>query len=405
MTYKQATIGLSVVLGVTYIVFIIVYIVYLREQMKRGEQVSAAVAYAADSRAICASHAVSCSFESQPNTPPPVATTSSDPGAYSQPAARYGAELVGLLQDAAIEQREPVALPTTKVVSVVSGVNVQSKSSGGRNQKIGWILEVLPSALAPESRKQLWIAFRGTQTREEWKVDFTFNQMPLDAEDAADIMVHEGFYLSYLELAPVIRNYVKTLVTPDTTVYITGHSLGAALAILCTADLCLLSAHLGITDLRLYGFAAPRVGNAAFVKMVMSLLGTSSLREFHLICNDADIVPAVPPAVTPNLTDPTKPLLFDHFPMLHFNENWGSWMLNHILPVYIENLGKLTVSCELSTGLPPAPSAVSGSIKPRPHLASAFMQRNKKAEMRLKKQGKQQDQERSKMLRKVLFGF
>lgn len=424
MTYKQATIGLGVALGVTYLVFIIVYIVYLREQVKRGEQVSAAIVYAGDNRAVCKSSAVSCCFTPHLDTPPPMASsettaaatttpatpsaTVTKPGAtlpFAQPAARYGAQLIGLLQDAAIEQRPPVVMPSTKVVSVLSGVNVKTKSRGGRNQGIGWILEVLPESLPAGSRKQLWIAFRGTQTREEWKVDFTFHQMPLDAEDAADIKVHEGFYLSYLELAPAIRNYVKTLITPDTTLYITGHSLGAALAILCTADLCLLSAQLGITDIRLYGFAAPRVGNAAFVNMVLGLLGTSSLREFYLICNDADIVPAVPPAVTPNLMDPSKPLLYDHFPMLHFNENWGSWMLNHILPVYIENLGKLNILCDINTGAPPAPAAMSGAIKPRPHLAASFSQRNQWAELRRRKNGKQQDDERSQLLRKLLFGF
>lgn len=403
MTYKQATIGLSVALGATYIVFIVVYIVYLKEQLKRGEQVSAAIMYAADNREMCKGTNVACSFEAQPDMAPPAATSAAS---YSQPTARYAAELVGTLQDAAIEHRAPVVPASTQVVAVLSGINTKNKKSrGGRNQQIGWILQVKPEALPAGSRQQLWIAFRGTQTREEWKVDFTFNQMPLDAEDAADIMVHEGFYMSYLELAPAIRNYVKTLVTPDTTVYITGHSLGAALAILCAADLCLLGAQLGVTDVRLYGFAAPRVGNSAFVKMVMGQLGNSALREFYLVCNDADIVPSVPPAVTPNLTTPKSPLLYDHFPMLHFNENWGSWMLNHILPVYIENLGKLTVSCDMATGLPPEPVASSGSIKPRPHLASAFMARNKKQQARQAKMGKQQDDERSQMLRKVLFGF
>lgn len=402
MSYKQATIGLSVALGVTYLIFIILYVVFLREQLHRGEQVSVAISAAAENRALCASGAVACSFEVDKSTLPPVATSAAGP--YSQAAARYGAQLVGLLQDAAIEQRLPEAMPGTQVVALLSGINGKSKS-GRRNQRIGWILDVEPAALPAGSKKQLWIAFRGTQTREEWKVDFSFDQIPLDPESAPHVMVHDGFYSAYLEMAPTVRNYMKTLVTPDTTVYVTGHSLGAALAILCAVDLSALSSTLGISDLRLYAFAAPRVGNTAFVSMVSGYLGNSALKEMYVVANDADIVPSVPPAVTPNLSNPKQPLLYDHLPMLHFNENWGSWMLNHTLPVYIENLGRLTSKCDVATGLPPVPAATTGAVKARPHLTHVFMRRNRAAERRHGKQGKQQEDERSQLLRKLLFGF
>lgn len=416
MTYKQATIGLGVWLGVTYLALIIVYFVYLRDQVKRGDTLTSAVRNAAESKLLCDSGQVACSFKPDlAALPPPSqgpaqknqrfaftsAITKLDAKAYSPASARYAAELIGLLQDAAIEHREPVLLPSTTLIALLSGIN--SKGRGGRNQQIGQIVQVKHDVLEEGAKKQLWIVFRGTQTRAEWSVDFAFDQVTLDPVNWPNVKVHQGFFSAYMELAPTIRNYIKTLITPDTTLYITGHSLGATLAILCATDICLSAEALGVTDVRLYGFACPRVGNSAFVSMVLGFLEQGPLHEFYLICNDADIVPVVPPAVTPNLTTPSQPLLYDHFPMLHFNENWGSWMLNHVLPVYIENLENLTAACDVFTGEPRPPT--TGAIKPRPHRQRAFLQRNQEETQRSKKYSKQTDSERSQMLRKVLFGF
>jgi hypothetical protein len=434
MTYKQATIGLSVWIGVTYLVLIILYVVYLREQLKRGDTLSSALRYAAENKMLCSSGNVACSFAPDLTLSPPVVDADADTerakaraqvevqrnrrtrigsatsgssssflntDMYSPDTARYAADLIGLLQDAVIEHREPVVMPSTTLIALLSGIN--TKGRGGRNQQIGWILQVKESMLPPGSKQQLWIAFRGTQTRAEWAVDFSVDQVVLDPVHAPTVRVHEGFFNSYMELAPTIRNYIKTLITPDTTVYITGHSLGATLAILCAADVCLGADALGVTDVRLYGFAAPRVGNSAFVSMVLDFLVEGPLKEFYLVCNDADIVPSVPPAVCPNFTTPSQPLLYDHFPMLHFNENWGSWMLNHVLPVYIENLEHLTTGCDVFTG--ERRPTTTGAIKARPDRVSAFLQRNQDAERRRKRFSKQSDDERSQMLRKVLFGF
>lgn len=51
----------------------------------------------------------------------------------------------------------------------------------------------------------------------------------------------------------------------DVQVYITGHSLGGALAILAAFDLSLLSAKQGVA-ISCYTYGAPRTGNHAFAK-------------------------------------------------------------------------------------------------------------------------------------------
>ena len=52
-------------------------------------------------------------------------------------------------------------------------------------------------------------------------------------------LVHRGFYLSYLDLQNQVMQGLERLRKnhPNASISVTGHSLGAALAVLCAADL------------------------------------------------------------------------------------------------------------------------------------------------------------------------
>jgi len=121
-----------------------------------------------------------------------------------------------------------------------------------------------------------YIVFRGTQFTsgldfaQEWAEDAA--SLPLKPMGAGK--VHLGFYGAYQAL----RQAVLAVASPAANGrVITGHSLGAALATLCWADL----------GGDLMTFASPRVGDPAFAT---ALWNGQTVR----IVNKPDIVPDVP---------------------------------------------------------------------------------------------------------------
>jgi len=134
------------------------------------------------------------------------------------------------------------------------------------------------------------VAFRGTQPNRP--VDWLSDGRVAHAPWAHTVgKVHKGFY----EALDVVWNEHQVLPRRlvnrgDRTVWITGHSLGGALAELCAAR---ASFDPGITSIPIQGvytFGQPRVGNDDFAALLHERLGT---RTFRFV-NDRDIVPRVP---------------------------------------------------------------------------------------------------------------
>ena len=73
----------------------------------------------------------------------------------------------------------------------------------------------------------VWIAFRGSEHWRDWFNNFSFT--PYEYEGAT---YHRGFFLQYLSL----RSRIINVIEPFNKVYITGHSLGGALAQICNND-------------------------------------------------------------------------------------------------------------------------------------------------------------------------
>lgn len=134
----------------------------------------------------------------------------------------------------------------------------------------------------------LVVAFRGTQA------DSLMNWISnLDAShlnpypNVTNAFVHAGFYDAYLSVQAEVRLATQTLISKvnPKRIAVTGHSLGAALAILCAADLATL-VNLPVT---VYNFGSPRVGNINFITYVQSIVHTT-----YRIVNEADMVPHLP---------------------------------------------------------------------------------------------------------------
>ena len=79
-------------------------------------------------------------------------------------------------------------------------------------------------------------------------------------------MVHQGFYNAYASVGGYVRSDVQKLLAlyRDASLFVTGYSLGGALATIAAADLHSVFGHID----QLYTFGCPRVGNEQFANLI-----------------------------------------------------------------------------------------------------------------------------------------
>jgi triacylglycerol lipase len=148
-------------------------------------------------------------------------------------------------------------------------------------------------AYIAESEVLIVLAFRGTQSISNWETNFhTWLIHPPDTDP--QLRVHQGFYNAFERLSDGTRGIKKAMEelhssSGDVPVYITGHSLGGALAQIAAAVLG------SDQTAACYTFGSPRVGNSIFDLWVKP--------PSYRVINYADIVPQVPFPV---------PLLFNY---------------------------------------------------------------------------------------------
>src|SRR3989339_1647861 len=128
-----------------------------------------------------------------------------------------------------------------------------------------------------ESDKIMVLAFRGTQ--KEDPRDIVTDLKANFYQDAKGVKIHDGFYRAFNCVEDAIKNAVNNL--KDYSLYITGHSLGGALALIATR--ALNSDNLAAC----YTFGSPKVGNSEF--------GDSIKAPIYRVVNDLDPVPFLPP--------------------------------------------------------------------------------------------------------------
>lgn len=142
------------------------------------------------------------------------------------------------------------------------------------------------------------IAFRGTELSDlnDILADVNARRVALahaDYEKAPVRTVHEGFHTALGKVWDDLSQQILVWTEPKTgraarQIFITGHSLGGALATLAFARLAI---HPDRPVPVLYTFGCPKVGDEAFVTELDRLYPE---RVFRLI-NDSDIVPHLPP--------------------------------------------------------------------------------------------------------------
>jgi triacylglycerol lipase len=149
-----------------------------------------------------------------------------------------------------------------------------------------------PGGYIIESPTTAIIVFRGSATSEDFVKDIQFIRVPYKLVPNAG-WVHAGFYDIYTknrENQSGPRDVIfKSLATinPSKTLYITGHSLGGALATLCTLD---VAVNTPFKQPIIYTFGSPRVGESQFVSTFDKQINTSVR-----IVNYYDYIPSLPP--------------------------------------------------------------------------------------------------------------
>jgi triacylglycerol lipase len=176
----------------------------------------------------------------------------------------------------------------------------------------------------------LVLALRGTQTASDFFEDSQITQNSFQFGGN----VHQGFLNVYNSIKDQITTALKTFT--GTTLIITGHSLGSAVAVLMAMNIFYTFPNLNIA---LITFACPRIGDLAFAT------NTDKNIPLHFTFrNESDIVPNLPPAVSMNLKNPSTPLNYYHCGLpIVFNDNWFSVLNNHNIANYLNFLNSVNM--------------------------------------------------------------
>lgn len=128
------------------------------------------------------------------------------------------------------------------------------------------------------------IVFRGTDDRDDW-----ISNLDILSVDTPHGAIHRGFFDAYETLQPQLEQILAQQ-KPE-TVWITGHSLGGALAVVCAYDLA------EKTDQEISGvitFGQPMVAQQRLADHLDDVL----LGRYAHYVNGSDIIPRIPPTFT-----------------------------------------------------------------------------------------------------------
>ena len=133
-----------------------------------------------------------------------------------------------------------------------------------------------------------FVSFRGTSDVEDWLADL--DAVPDDYLPVAGFgQVHAGFQNVYELVRKSIAAGLATATAGCNQILITGHSLGAALAVLAAPDV-FRNMPPNKIEPRLITFAGPRVGLSDFANTF-----NAAVESCFRIVNFLDVVPYVPP--------------------------------------------------------------------------------------------------------------
>ncbi|MFC5649348.1 lipase family protein [Paenibacillus solisilvae] len=187
-----------------------------------------------------------------------------------------------------------------------------------------------PFGFVIESDRAAILAFRGTSSATDWVTDMIAEQIAFKPV-ANGGSTHKGFTDIYMSARSQLFSLLDKL-PASKPLFITGHSLGGALATLAAMDIASNRQH---DQVVLYTFGSPRVGDPKFVRTFNQRVPISIRVQ-----NEYDIVPHLPPLMYKSpRTDKT-------YYYLHVKEESkrsfrnGSVGGNHVISSYFADLSK-----------------------------------------------------------------
>jgi len=226
---------------------------------------------------------------------------------------------------------------------------------------------------SPEN-KRCTVIFRGTESFWDAIADAKFIKKQLGPDGTADghqgVLVHSGFRGQYYgevmamtndgdvsehlrtkpgeltakSLETALFQKVEKVLTfaPDTELFVTGHSLGGALSVLCGIRLALKFPN---KNVQVINFGCPKVGNAAFAKLVNTTPNLCVQRVVH----KRDIITRVPNldfnhvghTIQIDEAEDVKPRAHKWHAGLHAMTNWNPMMgrvSHHLMAGYLKAL-------------------------------------------------------------------
>lgn len=167
------------------------------------------------------------------------------------------------------------------------------------------------------------VVFRGTQTKNEVKIDLNISQTDIPGGGR----FHTGFWNVFQALEGLSDFVQMVQIVENPRVLVCGHSLGCALTVLTSWTMRQIH---GFTNVQAVLFASPRICDPDFANRYASLEIQTTRYE-----NTEDFVPQLPLAVMFNLTTPTMPWLYSHVGKpVYFSDGQASLSLNHSMVTY-----------------------------------------------------------------------
>jgi triacylglycerol lipase len=158
--------------------------------------------------------------------------------------------------------------------------------------------KIIPIAFIATKDDHIYLSFRGTASFSDMLADSEIEEEPFtffNDDPANNAKVHKGFNELYkairkpiFEKIEALSNEMEAGAFKYNTLFVTGHSLGAALAVLAVPDL--REDIENLPPVVMYNFAGPSVGNPDFVALYMQSVSAS-----WRVANTKDVIPKLPP--------------------------------------------------------------------------------------------------------------
>ncbi|MEK3734431.1 MULTISPECIES: lipase family protein [Paenibacillus] len=198
---------------------------------------------------------------------------------------------------------------------------IEAQSLIGIWERFGYIIQ---------SDQEIIIAFRGTSSAPNWIADVIASQRKFKYVQE-NVLTHAGFTGIYNSARKQIKSALRRL-SKDKALFITGHSLGAALAVLCAVDVAANTARVPV----LFTYGSPRIGDPAFAQAFKRYVPNS-----YRIASTFDPVTYAPPSIY-KLPKRDKAYYYSHVPtLIPLDFLKGSISGNHVIGSYYAELAKL----------------------------------------------------------------